>query len=331
MPELRKDPVLGRWVIIATDRAKRPKDFPPEVARQEITQCPFCPGNEVKTPQEILAYRDDPAQKNQPGWKLRVVSNKFPALRIEGELLRRGRGVYDMMNGIGAHEVIIESPDHYAMISDLPLKSVEEIIWAYRDRLVDLRKDLRLKYAMVFKNHGAAAGASLEHPHSQIIALPIIPQAVIGEMNGAKQYYDYRERCIYCDIVQQEIEEKDRVIYENYDFLVICPYAPRFPFETWILPKEHDSCFEDSKKDEYLHLADALSTIVKKLNKALGRPAYNYMLHNSPFDNRNNAFYHWHIEITPIISTVAGFEWGTGFYINPIPPEEAARFLREIE
>jgi UDPglucose--hexose-1-phosphate uridylyltransferase len=329
VPELRRDPITGRWVIIATERAKRPSDFKidPTVPRGGF--CPFCYGNEDKTPPEVLAYRPGGSRRDSPGWSIRVVPNKFPALMIEGGLNREGEGLYDKMNGVGAHEVIIETPDHAKQMADLSEKEVENILWCYRDRILDLKKDTRFRYVMVFKNHGAAAGASLEHSHSQLIALPIVPKTVTEEMRGALEYYNYKERCVYCDIIRQEQSDGRRVVYENGDFIVLAPFAPLFPFETWVLPRTHDSAFEDCQKSEYASLANALLTVLRKLKSALSAPPYNFMLHMSPVQEKDNPHYHWHFEILPTLTKVAGFEWGSGFYINPTPPEEAARFLRE--
>ncbi|MFA4874101.1 MAG: galactose-1-phosphate uridylyltransferase, partial [bacterium] len=253
MPELRKDPIVSRWVIIATERSKRPSDLAkPDASQPKPSDkprfCPFDEGNEQSTPSEVLAYRREGTAPNSAGWTLRVVPNKFPALMIEGELGRRGDGIYDMMNGIGAHEVILETPDHGVQLADLPEERFQDVLWAYRDRIMDLKKDKRFRYILIFKNHGERAGASLEHTHSQLIALPIIPKSVAEEMTGSKNYYDYKERCLFCDLVSQEIEDQKRIVTENEDFLAICPYAPRFPFETWILPKRHDAHFEDATK-----------------------------------------------------------------------------------
>jgi UDPglucose--hexose-1-phosphate uridylyltransferase len=330
MPELRRDPIVGRWVIIATERAKRPNDFIQEKLPPYSGMCPLCPGQEAKTPPEILAYGAVGRAKDAPGWNVRVVANKFPALMIEGSLGREGEGLYDKMNGVGAHEVIIETSDHNRMLADLSDSEIENVLWAYRDRILDLKKDTRFKYIMIFKNHGAAAGASLDHTHSQLIALPIVPKNVSEEMKGALDYYNYKERCIYCDIVRQEIHDGRRVVYENTDFIVIEPFAPKFPFETWLLPKTHDSAFEDCQKNEYANLANALRVTLRKLNRALDNPPYNFILHTSPFQDMFNPHYHWHFEIMPTLSKVAGFEWGSGFYINPTPPEDAAKFLREV-
>ena len=330
MPELRKDPVTNRWVIIATDRAKRPTDF----VREKVTIhgsgfCPFCPGNETKTPPEITAYRPDGSGHNLPGWTLRVVSNKFPALGIEGTLNRQGEGLYDKMNGIGAHEVMIETTDHQLTLATMPIRRVEDVVWSYRDRILDLKKDRRFRYILIFKNHGEAAGASLEHTHSQLIALPVVPKRVREEVDFAREYYNYKERCLFCDIIRQEAEAGVRVIAENQAFVAVAPFAPRFPFEIWILPKVHQSAFEESQKHEFEQLARILKEMLMRLDKVLESPAYNYIIHTSPLTETNNDHYHWHLEIMPKLTKVAGFEWGTGMYINPTPPEEAARFLRE--
>ncbi|MGH9524030.1 MAG: galactose-1-phosphate uridylyltransferase [Terriglobales bacterium] len=333
MPELRKDPIVGRWVIISTDRAKRPTDFLREQNRMKGGFCPFCYGNENKTPPEILAYRPSqnggPPQKNSPGWTVRVVPNKFPALGIEGTLNRRADGMFDRMNGIGAHEVVIETPDHNLSLSTMPEKRIEDVLWAFRDRIVDLKQDKRFKYILIFKNHGEAAGASLEHAHSQLIALPIVPKQVVEEIEGAKQYYIYKERCVFCDVVRQEMEDGTRIVGENEHFVTLAPYAPRFPFETWILPKRHESAFENSSSAQFEGLARSLKSLLAKANNVLDNPAYNLVIHTSPVQDPNNDYYHWHIEFMPKLTKTAGFEWGTGFYINPTPPEEAAKFLRE--
>lgn len=332
MPDLRRDPVVGRWVIISTDRAGRPQELhcaPADQAGQ--TLCPFCPGQERLTPHEILAYRPQGGGSQGPQWTVRVIPNKFPALQIEGELGREGVGLYDRMNGIGAHEVIIETPDHKSMLAELPPKQIEDVLWAYRDRMVDLRRDSRFQYLLVFKNHGAAAGATLEHTHSQLIALPIIPTSVLSEINGCRGHFLQKERCIYCDIVRQEIEDTDRLVTQNPEFVVITPFAARFPFEMWILPKRHAAYFEESQKTQVELLARILSEALRRMDRVLLRPAYNFILHTSPLHEKTGDFYHWHIELIPKLTQVAGFEWGTGFYINPVKPEDSAKFLRDAE
>lgn len=330
MPDLRKDPVTGRWVIISTDRAKRPTDFSRErVVIQGVRFCPFCPGHETKTPPEVLAYRHS-GNANEPGWWLRVIPNKFPALRVEGDLNRQGEGMYDHMNGVGAHEVIIESPDHRMTLGDMNEKNIADIFWAFRDRIVDLRKDYRLRYILLFKNHGEAAGASLEHTHSQLIALPVVPKRVQEELDGSKRYFDYKERCIFCDIIQQELDANKRVVLETDHFLVISPYAPRFPFETWIVPRKHNSHFETSEAAVLQNLGWVMRSTIRKIDKVLENPPYNAIIHTGPVQDGPMAHYHWHVEIIPKLTKVAGFEWGSGFYINPTPPEESAKFLRDV-
>ncbi|HVA64398.1 MAG TPA: galactose-1-phosphate uridylyltransferase [Terriglobales bacterium] len=331
MPELRKDPITGRWVIIASDRAKRPTDFNNTPVKPTGSQafCPFCYGNESKTPPEILAYRSEGAP-NTPGWTVRVVPNKFPALGIEGELARQGEGVYDKMNGIGAHEVIIETPNHDQTLASLPTKNIEDVLWAFRDRMLDLKKDSRFRYILIFKNHGEPAGASLEHTHSQLIALPIVPRSIREQVDGAKQYYDFKERCIYCDIIRQELETKVRVVAENEDFVTLSPYAPRFPFETWIFPKRHEAFFEQSSPRNFENLAKAIKSLLMRSDQVLDCPAYNLVLQSAPLRESHLESFHWHIEYMPRLTRIAGFEAGTGFYINPTTPEEAARYLREV-
>lgn len=329
MPELRKDPIYGRWVIISTERSRRPSDFAPEERRPTGGFCPLCEGNEDRTPPEVLAFRDNGASPNSPGWSLRVVPNKFPALRIEGDLDREGEGIYDKMNGIGAHEVVIETPQHSETLSTLPLKGVENVLWAYRERMVDLRRDQRLRHVLVFKNYGSAAGASLEHSHSQIIALPIVPTRVREEIEGSKNYFLYKDRCVYCDIIRQELRQRSRVIAENSGFVSITPFASRFPFETWILPKTHQPSYELMEGSFYGQAAEILSDTLRRLRQVLDDPPYNYIIHTSSYPEQDRDYYHWHIEIMPKLTKVAGFEWGTGFYINPTPPEEAAEYLRE--
>ncbi len=333
MPELRKDPIVGRWVIIADERAKRPHDFKQEIGPQvdQASFCPFCEGQESKTPPEIIAYRERGTHANQGGWRVRVVPNKFPALKVEGALQKRGDGIYDKMAGVGAHEVIIESPKHYISMAELSEDNIREVMWVYRDRLVDLKKDTRLVHGMLFKNVGAAAGASLEHTHSQLIVTPIVPISVWEEMTGALEFFNYRGRCIYCDMILQELATEKRVVLDTPHFTAFCPYASRFPFETWILPKGHSSHFENIPKPAVDDLGVVLRQVLNKLEEALDRPAYNYIVHTGPFDHQELPHYHWHIEIIPRLTKVAGFEWGSGFYINPVPPEEAAAFLRDVE
>jgi UDPglucose--hexose-1-phosphate uridylyltransferase len=332
VPELRKDPIVGRWVIISTERARRPLEYTHEPAPARAGGfCPFCPGAEDKTPPEVFAFRDRATPANTAGWHLRVIPNRFPALKIEGSLDRQGEGLYDKMNGIGAHEVVIETPRHELALCELDEEAIERVLHAYRERIVDLKRDTRFRYVMVFKNHGAAAGASLEHTHSQLIALPVVPVNVTEMMRGARHYFEYKERCIFCDIVKQELSDGRRVIYDNPGFTVVAPFAPKQPFETWILPKAHHASYEEAPAASFRLLANALRTALRRLNTALDNPPYNFMLLTAPFSDSGAQHYHWHIEIMPTLTKVAGFEWGSGFYINPTPPEDAAAFLRELD
>jgi UDPglucose--hexose-1-phosphate uridylyltransferase len=330
MPELRKDPTTDRWVIISTDRARRPADFvrDPVPSVRLLRICPFCPGNETRTPPEVLAYRNG-SGPNRPGWSLRVVPNKFPVLGIEGDLDREGEGLFDKMQGIGAHEVVIETPDHALSMTQLSEKSIEQVLWSFRDRVLDLKNDGRLQYVLLFKNYGEAAGAILEHTHSQLIALPVVPKRVQEEMEIAKRYFEFKERCVFCDLIRQELKDGSRVVTETDLFVVLEPYAPRFPFETWVLPRRHHSHFETSDGQQLQNLAWVLKATLRKLEKVLERPPYSMLVHTAPLQESPRSWYHWHIEIIPKLTRVAGFEWGTGFYINPTPPEESAKFLRE--
>jgi UDPglucose--hexose-1-phosphate uridylyltransferase len=234
------------------------------------------------------------------------------------------------MNGVGAHEVIVETPDHSRNLAHLGAAELESVLGAYRDRMIDLQRDQRMKYVMVFRNYGRAAGASVEHPHSQLVALPVVPTAIARELEGAKAYYDYKERCVFCDIVQKERRDKTRIIYENAECLVLAPYAPRFPFETWVVPRAHRPALDRVAPRELTALADALRIALRKLERGLDDPPYNLTLHTTPFSLGDAPHYHLHFEILPSLTAPAGFEWGSGFHINPTPPEEAARFLREV-
>jgi UDPglucose--hexose-1-phosphate uridylyltransferase len=316
---------------MSAERGRRPSDFQENKNTKKGGFCPFCPGNEKMTPPEIIAYREAGTAPNGPGWSLRVVPNKFPALKIEGTLDKTGVGLFDKMNGIGAHEVFIETPSHDGTIAGLPERKVEDLLWAYRDRILDLRKDLRFQYILIFKNEGEAAGASLEHSHSQLIALPITPRQVIEELEGSRAYYNYKERCIFCDIVRQEMYSEERTLVENEHFIALAPFAASFPFETWIIPKIHNACFDEANPWEYSSLARILKNVLMRMEKVLGSPPYNFIIHSAPLRGQVKDFYHWHIEIIPKLVKIAGFEWGSGFYINPTLPEEAARFLREAK
>lgn len=327
MPELRRDPIMNRWVIIASERAKRPSDFRRSKQTNLISFCPFCPGNEEKTPQEIYRF---PVDAPESDWKIRVVPNKFPALILDGELQRSHDGVYEKMDGLGAHEVVIETPLHNIDFADYDNRHVLSILTIYRDRMLQLGQDPRFQYVLIFKNKGTEAGASLDHPHTQIIALPIVPKRVQEEMTGCKGYYRIRKSCLFCKILEKERQDSSRIVFENDEFISFEPFAARFPFETWILPKVHQAHFFEITDSQVKSLAEALRHTLCQLKLVLEDPPYNFMLHTSPRKILSNKlpYYHWHLEITPKMTQVAGFEWGTGFYINPVPPEQAAQYLR---
>lgn len=317
-------------MVISTERRKKSFDFTSEKsARVEKEKCPFCEGNEALTPPEVISYRKDATKPDTPGWWIRVVPNKYPALGREGELRRRKRGIYETMSGIGAHEVIIESPHHIEDVLSGEQRVVEEVIQVYRDRIRNLRKDTRFKYVLIFKNKGMLAGASINHSHSQLIATPVIPGRIKEELGASRRYFHLKGRCVFCDIISQEVSSKQRFLWEDENFISFCPFASCFPYEMSILPKRHYSDFKEISQTEVKSLAKMLKKCIVTLNKILPHIPYNYIIHTSPYARSNLEYYHWHLEIIPRLSRIAGFEWGTGFYINYIAPEEAAKHLKK--
>jgi UDPglucose--hexose-1-phosphate uridylyltransferase len=339
MPELRKDPILDRWVIVSVERAKRPNDFAVKDGAPPEGECPFCEGKENKTPPEIHSIRKPGTKSNSPGWEVRVVPSKRPFLRIEGNLDRRGKGIYDVMNGIGAHEIVVETPKHIANLADLSEEQIAKILNCLVERIKDLERDARFKYVIVFKNYGwSAGGGRVKHSRTQLIATPITPKRVKEELAGARKHYEIHERCIFCDLIKQEIQTQSRMVSDIDGFIAITPFASRFPFEMWILPKRHSPDFHNLSFEYILDLAKILKRTLLKLKKGLNDPPFNMILHAAPFRRQKVGYwktidedYHWHIEIIPRLTNVAGFEWGTGFYICPIPPENAAQYLRDLE
>ena len=340
MPELRKDPLIGRWVIIATERAKRPVDF---VASHDDplpqNECPFCEGKEGDTPKEIFAIRPNGGTGNQSGWMVRVVPSIKPVLRIEGQLNRRAKGMYDLMDGVGAHEIIVETPHHINNAADLPVEQLHAGLQAAMTRMADLERDPRFRYALWFKNYGDVAGAGrVQHSRSQLIATPVTPLRVKEELVGARRYFEDKERCLVCDLLYQEREAKTRVVIDSQHVIALCPFASRFPFEVWMVPKRHSSDFAKMRPEELGDLAAVFKQVLGRLKVTLDDPPYNALLHTAPFRQPRGKIghwktieedYHWHIELIPRLTRVAGFEWGSGFYINPTPPEESAKYLRE--
>jgi UDPglucose--hexose-1-phosphate uridylyltransferase len=334
MPELRQDPATKQWVIIAHERAKRPHDFiklvPPSPLPEYKEDCPFCLGNESMTPPETMAYRKG-GPPNSPGWWVRVVPNKFSALVPDGSLSRREEeGLFRKMDGVGQHEVIIESPQHNQHIALMEDKQVEEILLAYRERYLALREDPRFKLIIIFKNHGRAAGTSLEHPHSQLVATPIVPLNIRHRFEKAASHFDDDGTCVYCDIIREGLRLPTRLIQETDRFVTFHPFASRAPFETWILPKEHQASFGSISMEDAKEFAWVLKTTLFKLYKGLNNPDFNYIIHTAPTKDEHEEYFHWHLQILPRLVTPAGFELGTGIFINTALPEETAAFIRNL-
>ena len=328
MKEFRRDPIVDRWVIISAERAARPGAVVVDDTKDELDFCPFCEGNESSTPKEVYSIRKNGSSPDGPGWSLRVVPNKYPALGDKEALTRENNGLLCKMSGVGAHEVIIESPTHSDTLADISTKRVGDLFIAVRSRFLELKKNPEILYAQFFKNHGHRAGASLWHTHSQIIAIPVLSKLITEELDGSARYFNKTGKCIYCDIISTDSKGGERVVIENDDFIALTPYAPRFAFETWILPKRHTSRYELAGDTLLCSLADIYKQIASKINKELDNPPYNLILHTAPFEDGHDEYFHWHVEFMPILGGVAGFEWGSGFHINSTPPEEAARRLR---
>ncbi len=339
MSELRFDPVRRRWVIVAAERRLRPHEFvrPARHDRPDPAACPFEPGREALTPPEI-ARLDRP---DGSGWQVRVVPNKFPALRIEAEPRRRAVGLYDAVGGAGAHEVIVEHPDHRRDLADMEPWEIAAVLRTWRARLLDLRRDPRLRYILVFKNSGLEAGASIAHPHSQLIATPIIPPFVVEELRAAREHFARKERCLFCDILEQEAALGERIALESERYVAVEPFAASLPFETWVLPRRHLHDFALASDGDLEALAALLGDLMRRIRSLLDDPPYNMVLHTAPsphprpgrpgyWDTLEHDF-HWHLELIPRVTRIAGFEWGSGLTINPTPPEEAARYLRETD
>ncbi|MEW6410652.1 MAG: galactose-1-phosphate uridylyltransferase [Nitrospirota bacterium] len=331
MFELRKDPLLGRWTITAKDDTKKLSDYDLDPFIPKDKSCTFCPGAENKTTKEIMTVKDKETGK----WLTRVIPNRIPILRIEGNINRQGVGMYDKMNGIGANEIIIESPEHTRWPEDIGASQMEKVLTTYGERIIDLEKDSRLRYVLIFKSYGEASGATMEHPHSQLIATPVTPKRIKEELDGAKNYFSIKERCIFCDIIKEEQKTGLRVVVENKDFIAFCPFAQIFPFETWLLPKRHNCAFQDVDDSEIASLASILTDILNRIKSVLNNPSYNYSLHTAPnrMPRKGHWFtlmddFHWHIEIIPKLKMVTGFELSSGFFVIYTPPEESAEYLR---
>ncbi|MBI3076462.1 MAG: galactose-1-phosphate uridylyltransferase [Deltaproteobacteria bacterium] len=327
MADLRKDPIVNRWVIVDPTRPERQEIFrPQEPQYTQVLPCPFCPGNEGQEP-EIYAVRPPGSAPNTPGWLVRIVPDRHPMLRIEGDLDRRAEGMFDLMSALGAHELVVETPEHDLMWPETPPEHLERVLEAYQVRCLDLRKDPRFRQIVVLKNHGYGVSA-FQHPHSHIVALPVVPKGIDEELWGASAHYSVKERCVFCDIIRDEIRLGRRLVLETRLFVSYAPFAPRFPFELWILPKRHEPDFGGIGMEERQDLAQVLKTVLSRLGAIIPNLSSSLILHTSPLHEFGRDEYHWHIEVLPKLARVAGFEWATGFFINPVPPEEAAARLR---
>jgi UDPglucose--hexose-1-phosphate uridylyltransferase len=334
VPELRQDLATREWIVIAAERAKRPHDFRLKRSRADLTltddACPFCPGHEDLTPPEVMAYRHG-GDPNGPGWWIRVVPNRYAALVPEGSLTQKAdEGFFRKIDGVGSHEVVIESPRHDLCIPSMDDWQVEEIVWAYRERFLTLQGDPRVRLIIIFKNHGVGAGTSVQHPHSQIIAASVVPLNVRNKLYEAARYHDEHGRCVYCDMLGEELRSGKRIIEESDRFVVYHPFASRVPFETWIVPKSHEACFALISPGDSRRLASTLKRAWAKLHAALNDPDLNYVIHTAHRPHETRDHYHWHLQIIPRLTTPAGFELGSGIYINTALPEETAAFLGDV-
>lgn len=324
---LRYDITTNDWVIFARSRAQRPHELrtPDTPTGRPLARCPFCPGNEDLTPREIDAVRDG------SGWAVRVVPNRFPALRIEESLHRDRDGrLFASMGACGAHEVVIESPDHDRFLADQPVEHVERLLATLQRRHLDLMRDKRFQTIMIFKNHGVEAGTSLRHPHWQLIATPVVPHTLRLKYGIATQYFDQFGTCLYCDLLEAELGARERVLDENDAFAAILPWASRYPFEIWIMPKIMESSFGHVPSARMGPLAALLRRVLARLHTGLNDPAFNVTFHSAPRGEEDEEYFLWHVRLIPRLTTPAGFELGSGMWINTVLPEEAAEFLRQV-
>lgn len=321
MSELRRDPILRRWVVIAPERAAdlAPRRWAAEPPAED--PCPFCPGNEHLNPVEIAVVGD------RPRWRIRITPDKEPLLRIEGDLARRGAGMFDRMNAIGAHELVTDTPDHTLAWADFPLAQMTTLLETYRARVIDLRRDPRFRHVLVLKNHGAA-WSHYEHAHSHVIATPFTPKRLEEELAGAREYYRMKERCVFCDQIDEELAASTRIVARNEHFVAMAPFASAHPYETWLLPLHHAADFATPPDRPLAPLAELLVDILARIRDALGDPPYSLALHGAPSSGGEQVEFHWHLELVPHVGQEIGMEWATGIFSNPVPPESAAERLR---
>lgn len=336
MPQLRKDPVTGTWVVIAEERARRPSDFNHErVLDNSAATCPFCPGREDQTPREVFALRDH-GEANASGWDVRVVPNKFPALSPEGGLDSQHQGIYQSMNGVGVHEVIVDSPDHVQTLADLPEVHVQKVIQTYVARLKTAYENEQCVYAQLFKNDGKEAGASLAHPHTQLVGLPLLPSRIERELSNASAFFSDQGQSVFEMMLNETLEDEQRLVMVNDHFIAFAPFASRFPYEVHLMPRFGASDFSKLDASKWNPLGQILKSVLRRLKVLLNNPPFNFFLHTAPnanalkLDDGVRSAFRWHIEITPRLSMTAGFEWGSGTFINPTPPELTASLLRNL-
>ncbi len=330
MSELRYDYLKNRWIVISPERSLRPHRSISIEEKQDEASCPFEYGKEKLTPPEIFAIREPGTLPNSPGWKVRVIPNKYPALKMEQENLTK-RNFHISMQGVGFHEIVIETPEHYKQFYDFSQDELVMVFTAYRERMRKLYSFKEVKYVHIFKNHGIIAGASLTHPHSQIIAVPKVPETIETMISQNRKYFKENLSCYLCDEVNYELSTKERIVYVNELFVAYCPFASDFPFKVRVLPKIHSLSFSNTEVRELKLLADAIFSIMKKLKSQLGNSfSFNMILYSSP-KGISKELFHWHIDLLPRLEAIAGFELGTGWFINSVPPEQAAKLLRNTE
>ncbi|MGB9592329.1 MAG: galactose-1-phosphate uridylyltransferase, partial [Candidatus Kryptoniota bacterium] len=317
------------WVIITPERARRPDQF--AKSNNEtlplvpyMPDCPFCRGNEHMTMDEILKI------DGSDGWNVRVIPNKFPALTVNGERIHRVDGIYRSITAVGYHEVIVEHPLHNTTLALMSAEGISKVLTAYKRRYSVIRRDPRIEAIIIFKNHGEEAGTSIIHPHSQLVATPIVPYQVRSRIDEAIRYFDDTGECVGCRTVEDELRAKERVIHETEHFVCFIPYAALSPFHTWIFPKHHSCSFDAITDEELNDLAVMMKIVLAKLYSGLNNPSYNYSIRSMPTREQQAEYFHWYLSIIPRVSRTAGFELGSGMFINTAVPEESARFLREV-